>query len=110
MKPEVKTRKLQIELSEDTFAYLEMLAFGLAIERGEDPASKGNDWKGFDKQRDDFGPAVRELLQSVANSVSTGVARPGAWEREIVDSLTGWEGTFNRGMLAECIKDDVKGE
>ena len=99
------TRKLQIELSDNTFAYLEMLAFGLEVERtGKEIPS---DWKGLDKQRNDFGPAVRTLLQEVANSIATGVDRPGSWERSVVDNLTGWEGTYNKGMLAECIKDDV---
>ncbi|MFZ3467356.1 hypothetical protein [Vibrio harveyi] len=99
------TRKLQIELSDKTFAYLEMLAFGLELERtGKDDLS---DWKGFDKQRNDFGPGVRELLQEIAGSIATGVDRPGSWERGVVDSLTGWQGTYNKGMLSECIKDEV---
>ncbi|EHE7897955.1 hypothetical protein J0V14_004800 [Vibrio parahaemolyticus] len=99
------TRKLQIELSDETFAYLEMLAFGLELERsGKDDLS---DWNGFDKQRNDFGLGVRELLKEIADSVATGVYRPGSWERGVVDSLTGWQGTYNKGMLAECIKEDV---
>lgn len=99
-------RKLQIELDETTFAYLEMLAFGLQLERkpeSEDIA----EWSGFDKKRNDFAPGVRELIVDVANSLAAGVRRPGAWEREVVDSLTGWQGTFNPGMLSECIKDEV---
>jgi hypothetical protein len=99
------TRKLQIELSDETFAYLEMLAFGLELERtGKDDLS---DWKGFDKQRNDFGPGVRELLREIAGSIATGVDRSGSWERSVVDSLTGWQGTYNKGMLAECIKDEI---
>ncbi|HFQ5347197.1 TPA: hypothetical protein ACGUPP_004310 [Vibrio vulnificus] len=99
------TRKLQIELSDETFAYLEMLAFGLELERsGKDDLS---DWKGFDKHKNDFAPAVRELLQEMADSMAAGVRRPGSWERGVVDSLTGWQGTYNKGMLAECIKEDV---
>ncbi|CCN92053.1 conserved protein of unknown function (plasmid) [Vibrio nigripulchritudo SFn27] len=99
------TRKLQIELSDETFAYLEMLAFGLELERTD--KDDLSDWKGFDKQRNDFGPGVRELLQEIAGSIATGVDRPGSWERGVVDSLTGWQGTYNKGMLAECIKDEV---
>ncbi|HAS6106959.1 TPA: hypothetical protein I7130_21490 [Vibrio vulnificus] len=99
------TRKLQIELSDETFAYLEMLAFGLELERsGKDDLS---DWKGFDKHKNDFAPAVRELLQEMADSMAAGVRRPGSWERSYIVSLTGWQGTYNKGMLAECIKDDV---
>ncbi len=99
------SRKLQIELSDETFAYLEMLAFGLEVERSE--KDDLGDWKGFDKQKNDFGPAVRELLQEIAGSVATGVRRSGSWERSVVDSLTGWQGTYNRGMLADCIKNEV---
>lgn len=102
----MKTRKLQIELDEKTFAYLELLAFGLHIEEspeGEDITK----WSGHDKKRDDFAPAVRELIQNILGSVADGVRRSGSWEREVVYSLTGWQGTFNRGMLAECIKEEV---
>ncbi len=102
----MKTRKLQIELSEHTFAYLEMLAYGLAVERKDLPENI-KEWKGFDKSKDDFAPAVRKLIVEMCNSVSTGVSRPASWEREVVGSLTGWDGTFNRGMLAECIKAEV---
>lgn len=101
-----KTRKLQIELSEQTFAYLEMLAFGLHIENSSESESVSN-WKGFDKSRNDFAPAVRKLLESVAGSLADGVRRPGAWERQVVNQLTGWDGTYNPGMLADCIKDEV---
>ncbi|EGR3179507.1 hypothetical protein LCX91_004942 [Vibrio parahaemolyticus] len=101
----MKTRKIQLELHEHTFAALEALAFGLHIQDGNEITEE---WKGYNKSKDDFSPAVRELLVQIANSVSTGVVRPGSWERGVVDSLTGWDGTFNRGMLAECIKDDFK--
>ncbi|EMC9392928.1 hypothetical protein VO419_004801 [Vibrio parahaemolyticus] len=101
----MKTRKIQLELHEHTFAALEALAVGLHLQEGNEI---DKDWEGYDKTKDDFAPAVRKLLVQIANSVSTGVVRPGAWERSVVDSLTGWDGTFNRGMLAECIKDDFK--
>ena len=100
------TRKLQIELDEKTFAYLELLAFGIHIESGQE-SEDITKWSGHDKKRDDFGPAVRELIQEIAGSIASGVRRPGSWEREVVGSLTGWQGTLNRGMLAECIKDEV---
>lgn len=110
---EQKTRKLVVELPESTFAYLEMLAFGLELESREhlsEDKQDMSDWDGFDKAKNDFAPAVRELLVSVANSVATGVARPGSWERGVVDSLTMWQGTYNKGMLAECIKEEVGGQ
>ncbi|MCG9785410.1 hypothetical protein L1D52_24175 [Vibrio brasiliensis] len=102
----METRKLQIEISAETFAFLEMLAYGLHIENS--PEGEGvSEWEGYDKRKDDFAPAVRNLIQDIAGQIATGVRRPGAWEREVVDSLTGWQGTFNRGMLADCIKDEV---
>lgn len=99
----MKTRTIQLELSEHTFAVLEVLAFGLYLQEGND---KVLSWEGYDKKKDDFAPAVKGLLVQVSNSLSTGVVRPNSWERDVVDSLTGWDGTFNRGMFAECIKDD----
>ncbi|MER0268412.1 hypothetical protein ABRZ87_08500 [Vibrio vulnificus] len=101
----MKTKKIHLELHEHTFAALEVLAFGLYLQDGNQIS---DEWKGYDKANDDFSPAVCDLLVQIANSVSTGVVRPSSWERDVVDSLTGWDGTFNRGMLAECIKDDFK--
>ncbi|BAX56129.1 hypothetical protein PDPUS_4_00001 (plasmid) [Photobacterium damselae subsp. piscicida] len=99
------TRKLQIELSDETFAYLEMLAFGLEIEANGEVEET---WKGFNIEKNDFSPAVRSLLVDIAGSIATGVRRPGSWERGVVDSLTGWQGTYNEGMLSELIKEEVK--
>lgn len=107
---EIKNRKLMIELDENTFAFLEMLAFGIEIEQRENlPEDKKDmsDWSGFDKKKNDFAPAVRALLENVAGSLATGIRRPGSWERQAVDMLTGWNGTYNRGMLAECIKAEI---
>ena len=98
------SRKLQIELSDETFAYLEMLAFGLELEAN---GTVDEDWKGFNKEKNDFSPAVRSLIVDIAGAIATGVRRPGSWERGVVDSLTGWQGTYNKGMLAESIKDEV---
>jgi hypothetical protein len=106
---ERKTRKLQIELDEHTFSLLEVLAYGLFLEENEN-GDELPECPAFDKNRNDFGPGVRKLLEQVAGSMATGVRRPGAWEREVVDSLTGWQGTFNRGMFADCIKDELKQE
>ncbi|MGR5116982.1 hypothetical protein [Photobacterium damselae] len=96
-------RKLQIELSDETFAYLEMLAFGLELEENNEVKE---DWEGFNKQKNDFSPAVRSLLVDIADSIATGVSRPGSWERQVVDQLTGWNGTYNKAMLADCIKEE----
>ena len=96
------SRKLTIEVSDETFATLEVVAFGLELENNGDV---DRDWKGHDKKRDDFGPAVRELLTSVAGSLATGADRPGSWERGVLESLTGWQGTYNPGMVADCVKD-----
>ncbi|MDO6543481.1 hypothetical protein [Photobacterium sanguinicancri] len=101
----MKTRKMQLELNEHTFAALEVLAVGLHLQENN---VLDKNWDGYDEKNDDFSPAVRALLVRMSNSVSTGVVRSGSWEREVVDSLTGWDGTFNRGMFAECIKDDFK--
>ncbi|MEF1204334.1 hypothetical protein [Photobacterium damselae] len=48
------------------------------------------------------------MLADIAGSIATGVRRPGSWERSVVDSLTGWQGTYNAGMLSELIKDEIK--
>jgi len=104
------TRKLVIELSDHTFQVLEGLAFGLMIEDTEgDPERrelrKREIWN---KTNDDFAPGVRELLTKAAGLMSAGTFRPGCWEREVLASLTGYEGTFNRGMLGPLALADVK--
>lgn len=102
------TRKLMIEIDERTFAYLELLVFGMKIEQMEEgEETPSEEWDGYDKKKDDFAPAVRKLLEDVAGSLATGVRRPGAWERNVVEMLTGWGGMYNRGMLAKCIEDEV---
>ncbi|HHP0467318.1 TPA: hypothetical protein ACRZZI_004979 [Vibrio harveyi] len=101
-------RRLMIELDERTFALLELLAFGMEIEQLEAGAEIDvESWKGYDAKNDDFAPAVRRLLNDVAGSLATGVRRPGAWERQVVEMLTGWNGMYNPGMAAECIKEEV---
>ncbi|WP_162270746.1 hypothetical protein, partial [Photobacterium aquimaris] len=99
--------KIMLELDDKTFAFLEMLAVGLELEANDKIDA---DWKGFNKEKNDFSPAVRALLVNIANSVATGVRRSGSWEREIVDSLTGWQGTYNKMTLADCIKEEVTNE
>ena len=98
------SKKITIELDEQTFAYLEMLAYGLEIENS---GKVDNDWKGFNKAKNDFSPAIRDLLVDVAGSMADGVRRSGSWERGVVDQLTGWNGTYNKGMVSDCIKKNV---
>ncbi len=95
-------KKITLELDEHTFAMLEMLAVGMHAENEELYPIKA------DKQHDDFRPMVRDLLVDVANSLSSGISRPGSWERGVVSSLTGWQGTYKPGMAADCIKEEVE--
>ena len=85
----MKTKKIQLELNEHTFAALEVLAVGLYLQEGKELTEE---WKGYNKTKDDFSPAVRDLLVQISDSISTGVVRSGSWERGVVDSLTflGW--------------------
>lgn len=93
-----------LELDDHTFALLEMLAVGLELQQNDSiPA----DWNGFSEKNNDFTPAVRELIKYISQSLAVGVRRPGSWERGVVDSLTGWDGTFNQGMLNPLIKDEI---
>lgn len=92
------SRKIVLELNDETFGLLEALAFGLHL---EDPDLNET---GYVKSRDDFGDGVRRLLVDAADSMAAGVRRPGSWERGTVESLTGWQGTYNWGMLADCVK------
>lgn len=98
---ERKTKKIMLELDEQTFAKLELLAFGLHLEDEELTPLK------HDKKKDDFAPMVKDLLVGIADSLADGVMRSGAWEHDVVRSLTGWQGTYNPGMAAECIKDEI---
>ncbi|WP_318415129.1 hypothetical protein [Photobacterium leiognathi] len=99
------TRKIVIEVSDITFALLEVLATGIELESGTDI---NTDWEGYDKKRDDFTPAVRDLVSDICTSLATGVRRGGSWEHDVVKSLTGWDGTFNNAFVADCIKDYFK--
>lgn len=94
------SRKIVLDLTDETFAYLELLAFGLHL---EDKAELN-----FNGTKNDFAPMVNTLLIDVADSLAAGVRRTGSHERQTVDQLTGWDGTYNIGMVADCIKADVK--
>jgi len=95
----IASKKIVLSLDQRTFQYLEVLAVGLNREIcGDDELLNGHDNK-----NDDFAPLVSRLLEGVAVSLADGVRRPGSWERGIVDSLTGWDGTVNKGMFGPSI-------
>lgn len=100
------SKKLVLNLSDDAFQHLEVLAFGLNRQHYPDQPKNEQLIDGHNKQNDDFGPLVSRLLEGVANSLADGVRRPGSWERGVLDSLTGWDGTINRGMFGDMVKLD----
>lgn len=99
-----KTRKIVLELSEMEFAQLEALAFGLKCEEhilySEDDI--------YDKSKNDFAPGVRQVLMQATHAICTGYDRPGSWERGLLSSIYGWEGTFAPQMFAPCLKEDFE--
>ena len=97
------SKKITLDLDQATFEYLEVLAYGLNQELYD--GDKGNEalLAGYAKEKDDFAPLVSKLLEKIAGSLADGVRSPSSWEREIVDSLTGWDGTVNRGMFGETV-------
>lgn len=96
-------RRMTVTLSEDTFQYLEVLAVGLLLEQnpGVDRATLLADKV---NKADDFVPAVASLLEDIANSFAEGTRRPDSWEREVVEKVTGWDGTVNRGMFGDKVE------
>lgn len=100
-------QKIMLNLDDETFQYLEVLAVGLNFEQHD---SKDNEafQKGHNKEKDHFGPLVSRMLEGIAESLASGVRRSGSWERNCIESLTGWDGTINRGMFGPlvCIPED----
>ena len=96
-------KEITLNLDQATFEYLEVLAYGLNQELHDGDKENEELLAGHDKIKDDFAPLVAKLLENIANSLADGVRRPTSWEREIVDSLTGWDGTVNRGMFGASI-------
>ena len=94
---------MTVTLSEDTFQYLEVLAVGLLLEQnpGADRATLLADKV---NKADDFVPAVASLLEGIANSFAEGTRRADSWEREVVEKVTGWDGTVNRGMFGDRVE------
>lgn len=96
-------RKMTVTLSEETFQYLEVLAVGLLLERNPN-ADRTALLSDKVNKADDFVPAVSSLLEEVANSFAEGTRRPDSWEREVVEKVTGWDGTVNRGMFGDKVE------
>ncbi|WP_240224554.1 hypothetical protein [Rheinheimera hassiensis] len=102
------TKKITLELHEQTFAWLEILVVGLARESLSDEEYQKRLVEMARKDKDDFGVGVRDLLAQVADSLADGVRRSGSWERQCLSSLTGYEGSYVRGIFADCIKKDAE--
>ncbi len=100
---ETKRKKIVLNLDQETFEYLEVLAFGLNQEIHNGDKENEDLLVGHNKTNDDFAPLVSRLLEKVAVSLADGVRRPSSWERSVIDSLTGWDGTFNRGMFGKLV-------
>jgi hypothetical protein len=100
-------KKLTIELDDNTFAWLEVLAVGLAKENESVSDYQAAIEHMTRKQHDDFGAGISQLLTSVAGSLATGVKRSGSWERETLSSLTGYQGTYVRSMFDKCIEEEA---
>ena len=96
-------KEITLNLDQATFEYLEVLAYGLNQELHDGDKENENLLAGHDKTKDDFAPLVAKLLEKISDSLADGVRRPNSWEREIVDSLTGWDGTVNRGMFGASV-------
>lgn len=96
-------RRMTVTLSEDTFQYLEVLAVGLLLERNPD-ADRNILLSDKVNKADDFVPAVASLLEEIADTFAEGTRRPGSWECEVVEKVTGWDGTVNRGMFGDKIE------
>ncbi len=96
-------KQITLNLDQATFEYLEVLAYGLNQELHKGDKENKELLTGHDQEKDDFAPLVSKLLEKISSSLADGVRRPSSWEREIVDSLTGWDGTVNRGMFGETV-------
>lgn len=105
------TKKITLELDENTFAWLEVLVVGLA--REQFPESNQAEYQKriseiTRKDKDDFGKGITELLTDVTNSLADGTRRSGSWERGCLQSLTGYDGTYVPAMFDDCIKEQAK--
>lgn len=96
-------KQIILNLDQATFEYLEVLAYGLNQEHNEGDKENPELMAGFNNDKNDFAPLVSTLLEKIAGSLADGVRNPSSWERNTVDSLTGWDGTVNRGMFGETV-------
>ena len=103
-----KKRDLRISLDLKTFQYMEALVVGLhrqKLESGEITRTEYQSLidKSISVKHDDFGKGVSDLLEHVALVIASGVGRGGSWERDIILSLTGWDGTFVPDSLGSLV-------
>lgn len=101
-------RKLELNLDDETFQYLEVLAVGLNVERYPDERENEEIVNGIDKDKDDFGPLVSRLLENIADSLAVGVQRPGSWEYGCLYSLTRWNDTVCSNMFGPLVDIETK--
>lgn len=103
------SKKLTLELDEKTFAWLEVLAVGLAKENlNNDEYSAKISEMSREDNNNDFGNGVKVILVDIARSLADGVKRSGSWERNCLSSLTNYEGTYVSGVFDDCIKEEAK--
>ena len=106
----MEKRKMIINIDQETFEWLEVLATGLNREKYEDNENLLREEleKGFNKKNNDFAPMVSRLIENLAGSMAEGVMRPESWERGTVEALTGWNGTYIPSMIGKNIKHQIK--
>lgn len=103
-------KKLTIELSDSTFNWLEQLAYGLASEEhgpGSD-ALQARMKSMTREEHDDLGDGVRDIIEQAVESMACGVARQGSWERQLLESLFAYEGTYSPHLFDESNKEEAK--
>ena len=82
---------LELTLHPETYKLLEALAYSLKWYEETDEADTelAEGWCSLNKN---YSPLLTSFLTDVCDSLSTGVRRPGSWEREVILMLTGWNG------------------
>lgn len=63
-------KKIVLNLDEKTFQYLEVLAFGLNLERHDGNQDNKELLNGHNKQNDDFAPLVSRMIEDIAVSLA----------------------------------------
>lgn len=105
----MKTKRITIDVSPETFAWLEVLAVGLACkDNGDDIDARNADIKSmYRKTQNDFGKGVSDLLEKAAYSFVDGVKRSGSWERQVLLSLFGYDGEYLPNTISDVIKEEA---